>query len=422
VILPIHAALPELLRTLGESPNAVLVAPPGAGKTTVVPLALLEQPWAPGRIIVLEPRRMAARAAARRMAKTMGQNLGELVGYRVRGDSRVSAATRVEVVTEGVFTRMILDDPDLDGVSAVLFDEFHERSLDADLGLAFALDAQAVLRPDLRLLVMSATLDGARVAGLLGGAPVLRSEGRAYPVDTRYLPRNPAASFEEEAARAVRRALGDEVGSLLVFLPGQAEIRRVERLLADRMAPDVLLAPLFGALSPAEQDRAVDPAPPGCRKVVLATSIAETSLTIEGVRGVVDGGLSREPRFDPASGLTRLATVRVSQAAADQRRGRAGRTGPVCAGASGASPKPARCGRSPDRRSWTAIFPAWPSIWLSGAPETRRPSSFSTPRRRPPWRRRAPFSPVSGCWTDTATSRSMDARWRNCRFRPGWPT
>ncbi|MBW3616162.1 MAG: ATP-dependent helicase HrpB [Proteobacteria bacterium] len=333
--LPIHAVLPELTATLASTPNAVLVAPPGAGKTTVVPLALLDQPWAEGRIVVLEPRRLAARAAARRMAQTLGEAVGATVGYRVRGDSRVSARTRVEVVTEGVFTRLILDDPALEGISAVLFDEFHERSLDADLGLAFALDAQSVLRPDLRLLVMSATLDGARVAGLLGPgdqpAPLVRSEGRAFPIETRHLGRDPALPTEDQVSRAVRQALADEPGSLLVFLPGQAEIRRVERQLAERLPSDAILAPLYGALTPAEQDRAVDPAPSGRRKVVLATSIAETSLTIEGVRGVVDSGLSREPRFDPASGLTRLVTVRVSQAAADQRRGRAGRTQPgVC--------------------------------------------------------------------------------------------
>jgi ATP-dependent helicase HrpB len=336
VNLPIHEALPALTAALREQPNAVLVAPPGAGKTTVVPLALLDEPWAgEGRIIVIEPRRLAARAAARRMAQTTGEPLGRTVGLRVRGETRVSAATRVEVVTEGVFTRMILDDPGLEGVAAVLFDEFHERSLDADLGLAFALDAQGVLRPDLRLLVMSATLDGARVAGLLSAedrpAPVIESQGRAFPVETRHLGRDPAARIEDQTARAVRQALFDEPGSVLVFLPGQAEIRRTERALAERLPPDVLLAPLYGALSPAEQDRAVEPAPAGRRKVVLATSIAETSLTIQGVRGVVDSGLSREPRFDPASGLTRLTTVRVSQAAADQRRGRAGRTEPgVC--------------------------------------------------------------------------------------------
>ncbi|OYX30631.1 MAG: ATP-dependent helicase HrpB [Caulobacterales bacterium 32-69-10] len=325
--LPIHDALGPLKAALADHTAAVLVAPPGAGKTTVVPLALMDEPWVQGRrLIVLEPRRLAARAAAARMASTLGEPVGETVGFRVRMQSKVSARTRIEVVTEGVFTRMVLDDPGLDGVAAVLFDEFHERSLDADLGLAFARDAQAVLRDDLRLLVMSATLDGARIARLLDDCPVIRSEGRAWPVETRYLGRDPAARLEDQAVRAVRKALAEETGSVLVFLPGQGEIRRTETALADRLPPDAILAPLYGALDPAEQDRAIDPAPPGRRKVVLATSIAETSLTIEGVRVVVDCGLARVPAYDSASGLTRLETVRVSQAAADQRRGRAGRT------------------------------------------------------------------------------------------------
>ena len=329
---PIHEAVPALKRALRERNVAVLVAPPGAGKTTIVPLELMAEPWAAGRkIIVLEPRRLAARAAAARMASTLGEPVGERVGFRVRMQSKVSNRTRIEVVTEGVFTRMILDDPGLDGVAAVLFDEFHERSLDADLGLALARDAQGVLREDLRLLVMSATLDGARVAALLGDAPVVESRGRAFSVDTRYLGRDPAVRLEEQAARAVRKALAEETGGLLVFLPGQGEIRRTQGLLADRLPPSVDLAPLYGALTSAEQDRAIEAAAPGRRKVVLATSIAETSLTIEGVRVVIDGGFARVPRYDPASGLTRLATVRVSRAAADQRRGRAGRTEPgVC--------------------------------------------------------------------------------------------
>ncbi|MGH6971026.1 MAG: ATP-dependent helicase HrpB, partial [Caulobacteraceae bacterium] len=331
--LPIHEALPALRRALAAHPNAVLVAPPGAGKTTVAPLALMDEPWVAGRkLMVLEPRRLAARAAAERMAATLGERVGERVGYRVRLASRVSAATQVEVVTEGVFTRMIMDDPGLEGVAAVLFDEFHERSLDADLGLAFARDAQGVLRPDLRLLVMSATLDPVAVAALLDGAPVIESQGRAWPVETRYLGRDPAARIEDQAARAVARAMADEAGSVLVFLPGQGEIVRAAERLSERLrdlAVDV--APLYGALDPRAQDRAIAPAPTGRRKVVLATSIAETSLTIEGVRVVVDCGLSRVPRFDPASALTRLETVRVSRAAADQRRGRAGRTQPgVC--------------------------------------------------------------------------------------------
>jgi ATP-dependent helicase HrpB len=332
-MLPIHEALPALKAALAERSAAVLVAPPGAGKTTVTPLALLDQPWvAGGKLIVLEPRRIAARAAAERMAATLGERVGETVGYRVRLASRISARTRIEVVTEGVFTRVILDDPGLDGVAAVLFDEFHERSLDADLGLAFARDAQAVLRPELRLLVMSATLDAVPVAALLGDAPVIESQGRMYPVETRYLGRDAAVRLEDQVARAVVRALAEETGSLLVFLPGQGEILRVAERLAERVRdPAVEIAPLFGALEPAAQDRAIAPPPSGRRKVVLATSIAQTSLTIEGVRVVIDAGLSRVPRYDPASGLTRLETVRVSLAAADQRRGRAGRTQPgVC--------------------------------------------------------------------------------------------
>lgn len=332
-MLPVHEVLPELKAALAAQTAAVLVAPPGAGKTTVVPLELLGESWlGDGKIIVLEPRRLAARAAAERMAKTLGEKPGETVGFRVRMQSKVSARTRIEVVTEGVFTRMVLADPELAGVGCVIFDEFHERSLDADLGLALARDAQGVLREDLRLLVMSATLDGAAVARLLGEAPVIESQGRAYPVDTRYLGRDDRLRLEDQAVRAVERALAEESGSLLVFLPGQGEILRTAERLAERVRrPDVDIDPLYGALTPAEQDRAISPAPAGRRKVVLATSIAETSLTIEGVRVVIDAGQARVPRFDPASGLTRLATVRVSRAAADQRRGRAGRTEPgVC--------------------------------------------------------------------------------------------
>jgi ATP-dependent helicase HrpB len=330
--LPIEAALPELRRALEARNAAVLVAPPGAGKTTRVPLDLLDAPWlGDGKIILLEPRRLAARAAAARMAQTLRDEVGGTVGLRVRLGSKISARTRIEVVTEGVFTRMILDDPELTGVGAVLFDEFHERSLDADLGLALALDAQAGLREDLRILVMSATLDGARVAGLLGDAPVVASEGRAFPVETRYLDRDPNRRIEESVTEAVLRALRADPGSVLVFLPGQAEIRRTAEALAEKVGPEVILAPLYGALTPAEQDRAVGPASAGLRKVVLATSIAETSLTIEGVRIVVDSGLARVPVYEPGLGLTRLVTSRASRAAADQRRGRAGRTEPgVC--------------------------------------------------------------------------------------------
>ena len=332
-MLPIHAVLDPLKSALANGNTAVLAAPPGAGKTTVVPLALLDQAWlGDGRVLVLEPRRIAARAAADRMAATLGQEAGGTVGYRTRLQSRIGPKTRIEVITEGVFTRMILDDPGLEGVGVVLFDEFHERSLDADLGLALARETQGALREDLRLLVMSATLDVAGVSRLLEGAPVIEAEGRAYPVDTRYLGRNPTERFEEAMARACLTALGEETGSVLAFLPGQGEIHRVARLISERLRlPNVDVVPLYGGLDRAEQDRAIEPAAPGRRKLVLATSVAETSLTIDGVRVVVDGGLSRVPRFEPSSGLTRLATVRVSRSSAEQRRGRAGRTEPgVC--------------------------------------------------------------------------------------------
>ncbi len=332
MILPVEEALPELTAALDAGRNAVLVAPPGAGKTTRVPLALLNAGWrGDRRIILLEPRRLAARAAAARMAETLGEAVGATVGYRVRLERRVSAATRIEVVTEGVFSRMIIDDPSLDGIAAVIFDEFHERSLEGDLGLALALDAQSGLRDDLRILVMSATIDGARVARLLGAAPVIESAGRMFPVETRYCGRDTGRRIEDETAAAIRRALGEEPGSLLVFLPGQAEIRRTAERLAGTLPADADLAPLYGALDTAAQDRAIRPPPPGRRKVVLATSIAETSLTIEGVRVVVDSGLARVPLYEPATGITRLETRRVSRASADQRRGRAGRTAPgVC--------------------------------------------------------------------------------------------
>src|ERR1700722_13308022 len=331
--LPIDDVLGALRSALADHSSAVLVARPGAGKTTRAPLALLDEPWAKAkRLILLEPRRVAARAAAARMAATLGEKVGETIGLRVRLTSLVSKRTRIEVVTEGVFTRMILDDPMLDGVAAVLFDEFHERSLDADLGLAFALDAQQGLREDLRLLVMSATLDGARVRALLGDAPLIESHGRAVAVASRYVGRNSGARIEDEVARVTLEALASERGSILVFLPGQGEIRRVAETLEARVKrTDVDIAPLYGALDGRAQDLAVARAPAGRRKIVLATSIAETSLTIEGVRVVIDSGLMRVPVYEPDVGLTRLETARVSQANADQRLGRAGRTEPgIC--------------------------------------------------------------------------------------------
>ncbi|PZE22110.1 ATP-dependent helicase HrpB [Paenibacillus xerothermodurans] len=332
--LPIEAVLPDLLRVLRSWPNAVLVAPPGAGKTTRIPLALLDDSVsAGGRILMLEPRRLAARSAARFMAAALGEQVGETVGYRVRMDSRVGPATRIEVVTEGVLTRMLQHDPSLEQVSVVIFDEFHERSLHADLGLALCLQSQALLRDDLRILVMSATLDAEPIAALMGDAPIVRSEGRSFPVDTVYLDRRVDGPIEHSAARCVEEALAANAnGDLLVFLPGAPEIRRTEHLLrAMQLGSGVRIAPLHGSLPQASQDAAIAASPEGVRKIVLATSIAESSLTVEGVRIVVDSGLMRVPRFSPRTGMTRLETVAVSRASADQRRGRAGRLAPgVC--------------------------------------------------------------------------------------------
>ena len=327
--LPVSGVLADVAAALGVRGRAVLSAPPGAGKTTLVPLYLLEEAWrGDGRIILLEPRRLAARAAAARMAALAGEAVGETVGYRMRLDNRISARTRIEVVTEGVFARMVLDDPELSGVAAILFDEFHERSLDADFGLALALDVQAALRPDLRILVMSATLDVEKVSGLLGHPPVIESMGRAYPVDVQYRDRPAGERIEDSMASAIRAAHDSETGSILAFLPGQAEILRTVERLEGRFGPETDIMPLYGNLSQQEQDAAIRPTAAGRRKIVLATSIAETSITIDGVRIVIDSGLQRLPVYEPSTGITRLETVRVSRASADQRAGRAGRTEP----------------------------------------------------------------------------------------------
>jgi ATP-dependent helicase HrpB len=347
--LPIDEALPELQRALASHASAVLTAPPGAGKSTVVPLVLLDEPWAAGkRILMLEPRRLAARAVALRMAQTLDEAVGRTVGYRMRLDTRVSRDTRIEVVTEGVLTRMLQTDPALEGIAAVLFDEYHERSLQADLGLALALDARESVTPDLKILVMSATLEGAAVARLLGDAPLVAAHGRSFPVETRFagngmppLPemgpiRGTQESPEALTARLVRRALEEEQGDVLVFLPGAREIHRVRALLegalpAGSSTDRLQVLPLYGELSSEDQEAALMPARAGSRRVVLATNIAETSLTIPGVRVVVDSGLARRQRFDPATGMSRLETERISRASAEQRQGRAGRTEPgVC--------------------------------------------------------------------------------------------
>lgn len=321
--LPVSHVLVELAEALVSRGMAVLQAPPGAGKTTLVPLDLLARGGVAGRIVMLEPRRLAARASAERMAETLGEPVGRTVGYRIRGEAKVSAATRIEVVTEGILTRMIQTDPELAGIGLVIFDEFHERSLNADLGLALCLEVRGALREDLKLLVMSATLDAGPVAALMGDAPVVTSAGRAFPVETRWLPRPPDASLRLEVlvAGAVKAALEETEGGVLVFLPGEGEIRRVEGLLRD--LPGVAVRPLFGAMDFAAQRAALAPAEG--RKVVLATSIAETSLTLPDIRVVVDAGRARRARFDPNSGMSRLVTERVTKAEAEQRRGRAGR-------------------------------------------------------------------------------------------------
>ncbi|MBF6041954.1 ATP-dependent helicase HrpB [Pseudomonas sp. P154a] len=337
ISLPIDEVLPALRDALAIRHEAVLEAPPGAGKTTRVPLALLNEAWLAGQtILMLEPRRLAARAAAERLASEMGEKVGETVGYRIRLDSKVGPKTRIEVVTEGILTRRLQDDPALEGVGLLIFDEFHERSLDADLALALSLNGRELFRDDqpLKILLMSATLEGERLAGLLDDAPILRSEGRMYPVAMRWgRPFQPGEFIEPRVVQTILEALNDETGSLLVFLPGQAEIRRVHQQLADALgdSPQVLLCPLHGELDLNAQRAAIDPAPAGFRKVVLATNIAETSLTIDGVRVVIDAGLARVPRFDPGSGMTRLDTQRISKASATQRAGRAGRLEPgVC--------------------------------------------------------------------------------------------
>ncbi|MFJ4374235.1 ATP-dependent helicase HrpB [Pseudomonas japonica] len=337
ISLPIDVVLPALREALGQRHEAVLEAPPGAGKTTRVPLALLDEPWLAGQtILMLEPRRLAARAAAERLASELGEKVGETVGYRIRLDSKVGPKTRIEVVTEGILARRLQDDPALDGVGLLIFDEFHERSLDADLALALSLNGRELLRdePPLKILLMSATLEGERLSALLDDAPVISSEGRMFPVQMRWgRPFQPGEYIEPRVTDAVLQALDEESGSLLVFLPGQAEIRRVHQSLQDALGEraDILLCPLHGELDLSAQRAAIEPAPTGTRKVVLATNIAETSLTIDGVRVVVDAGLARVPRFDPGSGMTRLDTQRISRASATQRAGRAGRLEPgVC--------------------------------------------------------------------------------------------
>ncbi len=409
--LPITPLLPDLVRALRDGSAAILQAPPGAGKSTAVAPALLQQAWLAGRkILLLEPRRLAARNVARFMAEQRGEALGDTVGYRMRFESRISARTRIEVITEGVLSRLLQQDPSLEAVGLVIFDEFHERSLQADLALALCLDSQAGLRPDLRLLVMSATLEKSSLAALLGQAPVLHSEGRSFPVEVRYRPprsRWPRDrhGFLAELARTVRSVLDSEPGSVLVFLPGVGEIRQLVRWLQSQGIPEgVDLAPLYGELELSAQQRAIAPSPPGRRKLVLATSIAETSLTIEGIRIVVDSGLMRVPRFDPRTGMTRLETVAISQASAAQRSGRAGRLQPgVCYRLWSESEQAGLVafGRPEILEADLAPLALELAQWGVGPDAT---ACGRTRRRRPPTTRRANCCRLWMPWTATAVS------------------
>ena len=393
--LPVTEILPELARALEVDRSAVLVAPPGAGKTTLVPLALLGAPWlGSGKIVLLEPRRLAARAAARRMSQLLGEEVGATVGYAMRMESRMSAKTRIMVVTEGVLARMILDDPELSGVSAVLFDEFHERSLDGDFGLALALDVQSALRPDLRLLVMSATLDGARVARLLDRAPVIESAGRSFPVEIRHEERAAGVPIEDAMARTIREAVATETGSVLAFLPGQREIERTAERLSGRLPENCDVVPLYGQLDGKAQDAAIRPAPAGRRKIVLATSIAETSITIDGVRVVIDSGLSRLPRYEPCdrpdpAGDGRVSAGRPPTSAPAAPVGRR----PAWRSGSGAPNRRRRCPPSRRRKSCRPICRGCCStVPLSASPIPRRCASSIRRRHLRLPRRAACFS------------------------------